>query len=537
MRIRTGDTVVGRYTLFEQVDDHWGVCGWRAHDEVLDRDVLLTTFARNDPRAGDLVSASRATAVLSDHRLVRVLDANLTDETGYIVREWVAGQTLADLLARGPLEDRVALRITQDVAEVVAHAHRKGIAHLCLDPLTVIIEKRGDVRVRGFGTAAVLRSVTPSARGSMADDVNGIGRVLYSCLTARYPGDNGHGIPPVITIDGRIPRPRQVRARVPRNLDRMTARALPCGRQDQVTPYTSALDVARDAERLLHTDLTPGRARVPVSTVPNRERHLQPLENPAPLRVASNLDVAHQHAGAPPPALDPVKPRRRAGDRVDERREPIIGLGQPAEPSPPDPQDSSVGRVAMAAVATALLIGALMLTVQAVRDASETAPEVVPPAPVGQQEAPRQIITPATAYDFDPLGDGEEGSEFAFHAIDGDPQTAWVTSVYYDPLEVQKDGVGLVVDLGVVTQVDRIRLQLVREPTEVQVGLADASSPTAPDTLDDFRMIGQSRTAGERITIRIPSPQPTRYVLVWLTALPPSPGGWQGGIEEVEILG
>ncbi len=44
MRVHPGDRIDGRYLVYEQVDENWGVCGWRAHDEVLGRDVLLTTF-------------------------------------------------------------------------------------------------------------------------------------------------------------------------------------------------------------------------------------------------------------------------------------------------------------------------------------------------------------------------------------------------------------------------------------------------------------------------------------------------------------
>lgn len=538
MRIRTGDRVVDRYTLFEQVDDHWGVRGWRAHDEQLHRDVLVTTFVASDPRGPDLVASARRTAVLSDHRLVRVLDANITDEVGYVVREWVGGQSLADLLSNGPLEAAVALRITQDVAEAVAHAHRKGIAHLCLDPLTVILDEDGNVRVRGFGTAAVLRGVTPSAEGATADDIAGVGRVLYSCLTARYPGEAGHGIRPALRVDGRVPTPRQTRAGVPANLDRMTARAVPCGRTSQ-TRYTSVLDIARDAERLLQTRTSPSAPPRPEVALPTARRALRVTDRPAPLTVATDLDFAHLQAGSPPPALDPIPRRRRAGDRVDDRPAASASVRHVPPPPPPDDDESTVGRVALVVVAAALLVGALLLTTQAVRDAS--APALVPqpsPAPTAAEQVSSLVpITPVEATDFDPFGDGEEAGEFAFHTIDGDPGTAWLTSVYFDPMELQKEGVGVVVDLGVVQQVDRVRVQLVGEPTQLQIGFAARETPETPTEMSAFRMVSPPRSFDEQAVVRTRSAEPTRYVLVWLRALPPVPGGWQGGIAEVEILG
>ena len=40
-----------------------------------------------------------------------------------------------------------------------------------------------------------------------------------------------------------------------------------------------------------------------------------------------------------------------------------------------------------------------------------------------------------------------------------------------------------------------------------------------------------------RVTLRLPRPVTTRYVLVWLTEIPAEGGGFQGGIAEATVLG
>jgi putative peptidoglycan lipid II flippase len=536
LRITTGKQVVGRYTLYEQVDDHWGVRGWRGHDEKLGRDVLVTTFAATDPRAEDLVAAARRTAQLTDHRLVGVLDANISEDVGYVVRQWVSGQTLADLLSAGPLDDAVALQIVKDVAEAVGHAHTKGIAHLCLDPMTVIIAADGGVRVRGLGTAAVLRDVTPSADGPVIDDVRGLGRVMYSCLTARYPGPPGHGIPAVLQVDGHVPSPRQTRAGVHKSLNRMVTHMVPCGRST-TTSYTTMAEVAVDAQRLLMAMAPSAAPAAPLPPV------VPTVEPSSPLHVRTDLDFAHDRASSVPPAIDPIPARRRAGDLIDERAQSATPAPPPPAapaPPPPPPPDDTLGRVALVMIAAALILGLVLLISQALSGGSSPPPSVdpIPTEPSGTPTSPAATspVEIVEATDFDPFGDLEEAPDTVFLATDGDPETAWLTSTYFDPLEAQKDGVGIVADLGVVRDVDRVRIDLVGEPTQLQVGLAPPDTSGAPQELSDFDLIGSPREVGERAVVRVPVDYPTRYVLVWLTQVPSVPDGWQGAIAEVSVL-
>jgi hypothetical protein len=43
--------------------------------------------------------------------------------------------------------------------------------------------------------------------------------------------------------------------------------------------------------------------------------------------------------------------------------------------------------------------------------------------------------------------------------------------------------------------------------------------------------------ASNAITLRVPTPVTTRYVLIWLTNVPPVNGSYQGGVAEVRVLG
>ena len=527
MRVHPGDRVDGRYVVYEQIDENYGVCGWRAHDQVLGRDVLLTTFHPQDPRAPALVEASRAAARVHDHRFVRVLDAQVSAPTGFLVREWVGGRTLADLLGSGPLPEEFAVSITKDVAEAVSAAHAEGLAHLCIDPSTVLVTDDGGVRIRGLGTAAVLRGAQPSPAGAARDDTVGIGRVLYAALTARSTVQGPAGpltdLPLAPGPGETPPAPRQVRAGVSPLLDAITVRALGTTRSHRFSPYQSPREVARALERVSRETAAPAVTVLSVAgsqAVPGILDPLAPTPSARPSR----------------PALDPLP-------------------GEPAAPEPlaldqpPQGADASVRpgtprllRAAGLVAAVALLAGAVLLGVELL--AANRVPELAPPAEPttsadpspppggGESSLPAQLQI-VEARDYDPLGSGSENPEDVQLAIDGDLDTAWLTQTYFDPLERQKDGVGLLLDLGRQVEVGTVDLSLVGETSDLSVLVAPGAT-TPPATPAGFVPLATATGVGATAQLTGP-PQETQFVLVWFTRLPPVDGGWRGGVSDVRV--
>ena len=122
---------------------------------------------------------------------------------------------------------------------------------------------------------------------------------------------------------------------------------------------------------------------------------------------------------------------------------------------------------------------------------------------------------------FDPEGDGHERDEEAPLAVDGNPSTFWRTERYS---RFFKSGVGLVLDAG-----RRVRVQqvVVDSPTpgihaEIRLG----SSRDGP-----FARVSPSKTLTARTTFPV-ARAPGRYVVVWITALPPESAG---EISEVRV--
>ncbi|MFC1634195.1 protein kinase [Planctomycetota bacterium] len=86
------------------------------------------------------------------------------EQSGYLVLEYVPGETLSERIARKPLNLEEALSIGRQVAEAISAAHQKGIVHRDLKPGNIKITPEGRVKVLDFGLAKV-----PTKEGKSSD--------------------------------------------------------------------------------------------------------------------------------------------------------------------------------------------------------------------------------------------------------------------------------------------------------------------------------------------------------------------------------
>ena len=209
----------------------------------------------------------------------------------------------------------------------------------------------------------------------------------------------------------------------------------------------------------------------------------------------------------------------------------------PADDRPTDRRDSSRSWLRLAAVIAAVLV--LVLAVVFAFNlgrgtGTDTATDQPSPTTAPRPPQPVQI---ASVSDLDPAGDPpEENPELAPLAADGDPGTAWQTMTYYGnpKLGLLKDGVGLVVDLGRPTDVAEVQVTLQGEPTALDV-LAAAEGAGPPADVTGLKRIGSRDNAGTDVDLSLDRPVTTRYLVVWLTSLPPSADGYQGNVAEIVV--
>jgi serine/threonine protein kinase len=209
----------GRYRVLDRLGNGGMAEVFRAHDELLDRDVAVKVFkSPMDPDGQTLGEVRRelelqSLARLSHPNLITLFDGSV-DGPGpaYLVLELVHGPDLATRLGEGPLPEAQVREIGAQLADALAYVHAHGMVHRDVKPANILLgvddtgPATGSVRARlsDFGivrmvgnarmtsadlTLGTATYIAPEqARGANvgpAADVYALGLVLIEALTGR----------------------------------------------------------------------------------------------------------------------------------------------------------------------------------------------------------------------------------------------------------------------------------------------------------------------------------------------------------------
>ncbi|MZF85399.1 protein kinase family protein [Streptomyces sp. SID5643] len=509
--LHSGHKLARRYRLEECVTRLDGFSSWRAVDEKLRRAVGVHILPADHSRARSVLAAARSSALLGDPRFVQVLDAVEENDVVYVVHEWLPDATeLTTLLASGPLEPYDAYQMVSQVSSAMAAAHREGLAHLRLNPNAVLRASTGQWRIRGLAVNAALRGVASDT--PQRTDTEAIGALLYAALTQRWPYESdAYGLSGLPKDIGLI-APDQVRAGVHRGLSELSMRAL-----------------ANDGA--------------------TASRHESPCTTPEEL-VKAIGEMPRIRPPEPAFTAPPEYQRTTYQQGTYGRQGPHPGVTQPIT-SPPPPLQSRTGKALKWAV-SALLIAALGLGSWQLADAlMDQGGKNEDPGRTQTNDgdggnkpvAPLKQIPIDSVREFTPGGSGIQEDEVQL-AVDGQADTAWITPEYrgypnFGNLPQRKDGSGLILDLGKVTDVSRLDISMYRSGQTAQVLATDADI-TDPSSLSDFpQELTELSTVGSGLKVTLKKPVKTRYVLIHITKLPAdgSADRFRGGISEIQVRG
>ena len=173
----------GRYRIVEEIGAGGMGVVYRAHDERLDRDVAIKVIAagalEDEAARKRFRKEALALSKLNHPNIATVYDFDTQDGLDFLVMELVAGESLSDRLAAGPLSENETLRLGVQLAEGLAAAHAAGIVHRDLKPGNLLVSADGRLKILDFGLAKFLKSHAATARTMSETDQLPAGTLPY----------------------------------------------------------------------------------------------------------------------------------------------------------------------------------------------------------------------------------------------------------------------------------------------------------------------------------------------------------------------
>ena len=486
-----GEILAERYQLEEHVNnDSAGRQVWRGVDVILRRPVAVVLRHPGGDSATEMLQAAVDASRVIHPNLVGVYDAIDEGQRAYVVREWVEGEALRDLVGRdGPLDPPRATAIAHSIADALAAVHATGMVHGNVHPGTVLIADDGRV---------VLADARADSADSNETDVRAVGGVLYYALTGHWPhAEAGRSALPDANRDanGVLSTPRQIRAGVPAYLDDLTMDLL-----DKRVAAPEADALAAELDRLDSAD--------------------DDYEDVGPLRFTQGS----------------------TGEPIRSTRKIVVGVGALVvialiglifgiraitSSGPPQPTQTNQAN-----------------TAPGNQDTGQTGAD-----PSGQPEAPPVQKIPLTAdmvRIVDPPRGTRDDTGQAKFTVDDDKGSAWETQGFNSAdFGNLKDGMGVLINLGSPRTVSELLVETNAPGVgmEIRSGTTDPGDNTAGDdkVVKTYKRLGEGgvKTDGtnERFTV-FDETQKYQYLLVFLTELPRGDDGkYRVSVSNIEVYG
>ena len=197
-----------------------------ANDSLLQRPVVLkilrTGLLTAEQMRSTVLREARMASAIEHPNVCAIYEVGESGDEAYIVMQYVPGQSLDPLIARGPASLQLILSVGIQVADGLQAAHSIGIFHRDLKPQNVMLTDGGLAKILDFGLARRLRpedvafdpskpalardaslAATYPARGgtirymapeqfvtgqsSVQSDVWALGVILYELASGRHP--------------------------------------------------------------------------------------------------------------------------------------------------------------------------------------------------------------------------------------------------------------------------------------------------------------------------------------------------------------
>ena len=310
--------IIGHYRIVAKIGEGGMGVVYRAHDEVLQRDVALKLVSQGAAAEKlsreHLLREARAASALSHPNICTIHEVGEFGDELYMIMELVDGKSLRELIWRDRLAMEAVLRYGVQIAAALAHAHGRNVIHHDLKSANVVVTPEGLAKVLDFGLARGLpklpadeatMSMAPEKgggtvsgtlaymapevlRGQAGDqraDLWALGIVLYEAAAGQLPFRGATGVEIGSAILHETPPP--LPERIPPGLRAIVQRCLakePAQRYQQAAEVQAALEAVQSS---VTVPAQPEGPRGPLTTMHRGSRHLRVRDGDVLLMVGT----------------------------------------------------------------------------------------------------------------------------------------------------------------------------------------------------------------------------------------------------------
>lgn len=281
------NSVISHYRIIYKI----GVGGmgkvYLADDLKLGRRVALKILTPNLTENPEMLQRfereARAASALNHPNILTIYEIGEAEGQHYIATEFIDGESLRDVITRGPLALVEVLDLAIQIASALAEAHEVGIVHRDIKPENIMVRKDGLLKVLDFGlakllnqeheleeeavtraflktTPGVVMGTTPymspeQTRGHEVDertDIWSLGVVIHQLITGHLPfaGTTKSDIIASILKTDAPPLVRQDEM-IPKELEHIVSKALRKKREDRYQHVKDLLIDLKDCKQEL----------------------------------------------------------------------------------------------------------------------------------------------------------------------------------------------------------------------------------------------------------------------------------------------
>lgn len=243
-------SMVARYRITRKIRAGGMGVVYEAEDTELDRSVAIKLLPDHSSATHEATMQFQREAKLAASQnhpnLVTIHDVGEYQGRPFFAMEFVEGESLQDIISRGPLSVDDTVAYACQICEGLAEAHRAGLIHRDLKPSNIMIDTNRRVRILDFGLATMRdtrQAETDDTRSgtlgymspeqlnegeiSESTDLFSLGVLVYEMLTGRRPFAGDYEASLIYSIVNDTPTPlEQVRSDLPPGLVAVVNRLL-----------------------------------------------------------------------------------------------------------------------------------------------------------------------------------------------------------------------------------------------------------------------------------------------------------------------